>query len=123
MRRQYGVDVLPNAIRTHIIKSKADIVILDGMRWEADYQLLRSFPRNILIYITAPPKLRFTRLRLRSEKAGETSMSFKQFCMEEVADTEVMIPKLGGRAEIKITNNGTLDDLKEIIEFHLPHFI
>lgn len=107
----FGSGTLTSGIRKQIENLDADIIILDGVRWETDEILVRSFPRNFMIYITADIDKRYERLKKRDEKKGEAE-TFKQFMQSEKAKNELLIPKIGKRANLKIENNGTFEDLK-----------
>lgn len=119
MRRSFGEDIVPKGMKPFIEKTRADIIILDGVRWMVDVDLIRSFPKNSLIYITAPKKVRFERLKKRRQKVGEDQMSYKDFLDSEKRETEVMIPKIGKLSDFKIENSGTLQEFKsEVKQFY-----
>lgn len=112
----FGPGTVARGIEVQIQKTDADIIILDGIRWKPDVELLKKFPSRTLVYITADPKLRFQRLKSRGEKDGEAGMSFKQFQKEEQAKNELLIPQIGGSADYKITNNTLIEDFKAEVE-------
>lgn len=111
----YGAGTLSQAIAKQIKDSSADIVILDGIRWKSDVDLLKSFPKNILVYITADLDIRYHRLKLRREKKDEAK-SYEQFMREEKAQNELQIPQIGFGADVKIENNGSLEELKTQVQ-------
>lgn len=111
MDQGFGDGTLTNVIKKRVESLNADLVILDGVRWETDEMLVRSFPNNIMVYITADVKKRYQRLKKRDEKKGEAE-SFAKFLRSEKAKNELLIPKIGQRADLKIENNGTFEDLK-----------
>ncbi len=117
MKNGFGADTLTHAISEIIKESHAEIIIVDGVRWKPDAKLIRSFPKNILVYISADVKLRFERLKKRnlSYRKKETK-SFEQFMKEEQAENELYIPLIGKEADIKIENNGSLKDFKKAVE-------
>lgn len=122
MDNEFGKGTVTQAIKTRILNDPAEIVIFDGVRWQTDVDLIRSFPTNFLIYITAEQRVRFARLVNRDEKAGEKNTSWEQFLKEELEETETQIPKLGDRADFKINNNGDLEALKaKVVEFVKTH--
>lgn len=119
MDNQYGKGSVSKAIYKKMIDSNADIVIFDGVRWGTDLEVVRRFPKSYLIYITADSKTRYQRLKKRNEKIGEDTTSYLQFLTEEKAKTEVFISQLSAGADLKIENNGSLDDLEQKVEeFH-----
>lgn len=113
LRDEISPDSLARAAFHRIQKSTADIVILDGMRWPPEVEILREMPNNILVYITADPKIRFERLRNRKEKTGEGDMSYEQFLHEEQAPAEQLIKTLAKGADITVENSGNLEDLRK----------
>ena len=115
MEEGFGRGTLSNAIFKRVNNLEADIVILDGIRWETDEKLIRSFPKNLLVYVTAEINLRFKRLQVRKEKKDEAK-TFEQFMSEEKAKNELLIPKIGIRADFKIENNKDFSDLKEAVK-------
>lgn len=126
LRKVYGRKVLANSVKTRVLESQANIVVLDGLRWkDADLPVLRKLPNNFLIYITAPVEVRFEREKLRKKQgSARTSykgegVSFRKFKKEEKAITEVEIPKIGKLADFRIDNTGTFDDLRA----HVRRFI
>lgn len=116
MNETFGEKTLAHAAEFNIATDSADIIILDGVRRNSEAQIVKKQSNSILIYITADQKLRFQRLKNRSEKVGETGLSYEQFMIEEKVKTETEIPKLGKKADIKIENNGSLEEFKEKIK-------
>jgi dephospho-CoA kinase len=113
---------LTHAIYERIHSLDADIVILDGVRWETDEKLIRSFPKNFLVYINADVDIRYERLKIRREKLDEAK-TYEQFMEEEKAPNEVLIPAIGRRADFKVKNNGTFEDLKSEVKKFTSKFI
>lgn len=112
----FGTGTVAHGLEKQIRETDAEIIILDGIRWKPDVELLQKFPEHLLVYITADPKLRFERLKSRGEKDGEAEMSFEQFLKEEKAPNELLIPDIGSEADYKIENNSSLDVLKKSVQ-------
>lgn len=115
MNDSFGSGTLAHAVEFNTTNETADIVILDGVRWKSDAQMVRKFHKNILVYVTADQKLRFERLKTSSEKIGEEGMSWEKFLAEESVQTESFISEIGATADIKIENNGSLEEFKQEI--------
>lgn len=115
MSETFGQTALAKAARFSIEGDSADIIIFDGIRRETEVRLVRSFKKSILIYITADQKLRYKRLKARSEKVGEAGLTFEQFLKEEKSKAEKEISKIAKKADITIENNGTLEEFKSKI--------
>lgn len=116
MENSFGASSLANAAKFSIEGDSADIIVFDGIRREAELKLVKNMPDHILIYITADQKLRYERLKKRSEKVGETGLTFEQFMAEEKSPAEILIPGLGKKADLKIENNGSLEEFKQKIK-------
>jgi len=107
---EFGSGTIAHGIEKQISETNAEIIILDGIRWKPDVELLKKFTNHKLIYITADPKLRFERLKDRGEKIGESEMTYEQFIEEENATNELLIPEIGARADVKIENNSSMEE-------------
>lgn len=116
MDNGFGQGSLSHAISEQIRGSEADFIILDGIRWQTDLDLLNSFSNHQLVYITADLEKRYSRLLLRGEKSEEQISTLAQFKKEELAKNELLIQKFGKKADVKIENNGTLEDFKVEVE-------
>lgn len=116
MEKNFGPGAISRAIRLRVLASQADLVVLDGVRWPTDADLVRGLENNLLVYITATVRLRYQRLKNRTEKEGEMNMTFAQFMQEEQVETELNIPKIGKTADLKIINDQTLEDFKQKVK-------
>ena len=116
MNQGFGLGTLSRAIKKQIENISADIVIIDGVRWEDDEKLLRNFPKNLLIYVTAPAQLRYERALKRKEKVGEHAISYEQFLEDEKVQTETHIPIIGSRADIQIMNDADMNHLNSQVQ-------
>jgi dephospho-CoA kinase len=119
MEKQYGEGSLTRATAEFVDKIKSDVIIVEGVRWNSDVRMIRSFKANAIVYITASPKIRFERMRKRKEKVGESSLTYKQFLKEDGAKNETYIKKIGKKADFKIENDGSVKDFeKKVGEFY-----
>jgi dephospho-CoA kinase len=105
IRQRFGDDILAKAISKRIKNVKRGVVILNGIRYWQEYEMIKKLGGRI-VYITADQKLRWLRLRKRGEKKDDFS-SFKKFLEREKAKTEILIPKIGQKADFTIENNST----------------
>ncbi len=115
MNETFGAHALADAAKFSIEGDTADVIILDGIRRQAEYDLMKQMGGQV-IYITAGQDLRYQRLKLRSEKVGEVGLTFEQFLKEEKSKAESEIPKISKKTDLKIENNGTLEEFKAIIK-------
>jgi dephospho-CoA kinase len=116
MKGKYGDTSLSHAIEKRIQDSKHSIIVYDGIRWQEDVDMLRKFPKSILIYVTAPAEVRYKRLLARKEKVGEGEATFEQFMTEEQVPTETQIPAIATQADVKIENIGTKEELEDKVK-------
>lgn len=111
--------ILANTVKRRALADSSLIVGLDGVRYPADEKMLRTLPpdvSSILVYTTANADIRYKWQKKRKEKAGEEDLSREQFDREEKAHAELFIPQIGSRANWRIDNNGTEEDLTEKVE-------
>jgi dephospho-CoA kinase len=102
-------------MKQHIGQSLSQIVIVDGIRWQEDMEMVRSFQNSFVIFLTAPVEMRFHRLKARGQKPGESTMSFDDFTKAESVATETEIENLGKLADIEVSNEGSIEDLNKMI--------
>ncbi len=121
LRKIFGEHVLVNALEKRVSKSWAKIIVVNGIRMD-EMEIVKSWEGAKTIYITAPLETRFERYNIRHEKVDDAQMDLRQFTEQEKAPTEIGIPDLGKKADYKIENTGSLEDmyrkLDEIITKH-----
>jgi dephospho-CoA kinase len=115
----FGIGTLTNALREEIKKEESDIVIFDAIRWQSDVDMVKSFPKNLIIYITADSKVRYERSKARKEKIGEGSITYEQFMDEEKVATETEISSIGKKADVTVRNEEGIDQFRaKVLEFY-----
>ena len=123
LRESLGDDVIVKAFEQDLKNEASDIVIIDGIRYWNEVELLRKFKPSILIYVSAPAEARYERCKSRGEK-GESSITFEEFTQNEKRETERYVTEIGGKADFKLENTGSLEELlqkvDEIIDKQLP---
>lgn len=115
LRNIFGDEVLYRALVEKVKKSAAGIPVINGLRMDEQERAVRDLGAKI-IYITAPPEVRFARYQNRHEKPDDAVMNFEQFNKQEKELTEIGIPELGKRADFKIENIGSLEELYGKVE-------
>lgn len=115
MNKQFGAGSLAKAMTVRISQQSAAIVVIGGMRWPEDLQLLHSYSNNLLIFVQAEATTRYARLIKRAHKPGESDMSLEQFEVEEARPTEIFLPTMAEQADVTLSNNGSLDELRSQI--------
>ena len=113
MIAEFGDSALTKAMRAKIERVDSSIMLVDGVRWETDDLMIRSFPLHISLYVTASIDTRYARSKKRNDRIGEQEKTFDQFQLEECAQNEVYIPCIGSSADYLIVNEGTVEALRE----------
>lgn len=118
LKNAFWSSVVIDALIKDIEKSKAKIVIADGIRMHGDVAPFRKkYGKNFyLFYVTADLKVRYERTKKRKEKSGEEKTTLEQFILEEGGLTEVSIHEIGKKADYTFNNNGTKKQLEEQVE-------
>ncbi|MFA5165952.1 MAG: AAA family ATPase [Candidatus Paceibacterota bacterium] len=111
LREHFGEDILARSIERKIKSLKGGLIILNGIRYESERQLLKKLGGK-LVYIKADAKTRWQRVRSRKEKKDDNS-SFEKFLEMDSASTERSILEIGQKADFIIANNGSLAELKD----------
>lgn len=114
LRAELGTDVIVNAFKQDLEKDTSEILIVDGIRYENEVELLKE-KKGILIFVTASPEARYERAVKRGEK-GEAKITFEQFLESEKAETEKHIEAIKSSADYTIDNSGTLDELYKKVD-------
>ena len=103
-------------MRNIVEHSLSRLTIVDGLRWREDFEMVKSFPNAIIIYLTAPQDARFARLKNRGQKPGESEMSFEDFVRSESVATETAIEALGKEAEVEMANDGSVEEFADKLD-------
>ncbi len=115
IRTRLGMEVIVDAFRKDLESASSNILIVDGIRYENEVEMLRSFENNILLFVDAPSRLRYDRCKSRGEK-GESNITFEEFMKAENRETERYIDDIKVMADHVIDNHGTLEELYEKID-------
>ena len=116
MRNTYGEDIIARVTCERAVHVRADIVILDGIRWPPEVGMIRKLLNNTIVYVTADSRLRYERLKVRGEKVGEANATLEQFLEEELAATESFISSIGAAADFRIVNDTSVEDFRRQVE-------
>jgi len=116
LRQVYGEDILALSIKREVKDIEADIVVVDGVRRQADIKYLKELDNFYLIAIEADSKLRFERLKKRAENPGDNEKTYQDFLNDHKKEADKHIPEVMEKADLIIDNNGSLDDLYKQID-------
>jgi len=109
LRKVFGEHVLVNALEKRVKEAWTKIIVVNGIRMD-EMEVVKGWGAKT-IYVTAPIQTRFERYNHRHEKTDDAQMDMEQFRRQEDGPTEVRIPELGGKADFKIDNTGSLEEL------------
>jgi len=115
LRKEFSQDVIVNAFEKDLRDCCSDMIVVDGIRYENEVELLRRYPHNILVYIHSNPEDRYGRVRKRAEK-GEAAISWEEFEQADNRETEKYIKRLKERADYIINNSGSIEDLERGVD-------
>ncbi|NOZ58246.1 MAG: AAA family ATPase [Euryarchaeota archaeon] len=115
LRRGFGDGVIARALKRDILASDARVVVVDGVRYPEEVEMIKSFENSVLLYIHASPEVRYQRAVKRGEK-GEATISYEEFLKNDGAETEKRIEELAKLADHRIDNNGTLEELHTALD-------
>jgi dephospho-CoA kinase len=121
LRKQYGEDVLKNAMLEQVRRDSAKLIVIDGIRRLDDLTRLDELGSFYLVNITAPVELRYERATARGENAGETTRTFASFQEMETAPTEKTIGDVEPKAWKSLDNTGSYDELAAKVDELMTH--
>mgnify|MGYP001572644943 CR=1 FL=1 len=107
LRKAFGEDILGNIIYQRALGDSSGIVFLDGVRRPKDVGMLKklSETKAFLIYIYAPIKERYQRLKKRADRPGDALKTWEEFQSEQSAEAESLIDTLRPMADFEIDNS------------------
>ena len=114
-RAELGGEVIVNALKKDIERDDSDMVVVDGIRYLNEVEMLRGFKDNLLISIDAPPKVRYDRCKMRGEK-NEAKITFEEFLNFEKQETEKYICDVEKLADYSVDNSRSIEGLHEKID-------
>ena len=115
-RATFGEDIMAKTMARDVEKDLNQIVIVEGVRRLADIEYLKKMAGFALVEIFADMKVRYERLKKRSEKADDQTKTFEEFKADHQRSTELSIIEVAEQAQKKIDNNGTLGELHQQLD-------
>ena len=114
LRGAFSDNILIEAMKDRINKLDAKAVVVDGVRYVPEAELVSSFTRSILVYIDAPIDLRYERTLSRGTR-GEADQTKAEFMGNDEGETEQTLGRLRELADVVIDNTGSMQDLHDKI--------
>lgn len=111
LRDRFGEDILMKAMAKKIENREEEIIIVNGIRVKEEMDFIKSIG-GVVVYITLDAKGRWDRVKTRGEKKDD-DVSFEKFLEIDSGRPEKQIGEIGERADIKIENTGSLEELEQ----------
>jgi len=113
LRELHGAQILAERTLTRLEADKNHVIT--SIRNAGEVERLREQGNFVLINVEAPAQSRYERIVARA-RLEEGSLSFEQFCANEAIEQSddpkrQQLDVVGEMAEIRIDNDGSLDDL------------
>ncbi len=132
LRNKFGNAILAKVLIKSLIEDNPSCAVINGLRYPEELEAIKEFINNSnnnsntkiefqLWYITANPEIRYSRLKCRTEKANDQTLTWNQFLSDENAETEVGIKELAKQANFTIINDEPLTVMYNSIENFLKH--
>ena len=121
LRNTFGPEVLAVRSWDIVLKEGGDKAIIDSIRNEVEVEYLQSQPDFYLLGIDAPMEIRYERIKARSREGD--ALTWEKFQEQAAGDLNSglgrmgrNIPKCLEKADFKIENIGTVEELNQKIE-------
>lgn len=111
LRTTFGEDVFARAVAEEIKGDPREFIVIDGVRRRSDVTGIESLPGFRLLYISADPEKRHSRLIERKQNADDATKTYEEFLRDSELESELEIRKLFDDADFLIENNAGLDEL------------
>jgi len=112
LRAQHGADY----VARRVLQRAGENCVVISIRTPAELIALKERGDFVLIFVDAPLATRYQRLVQGRHRAGEESLTLEQFVEQEEAEmqggeTEQQVAKVLELADVKIDNDGTIEEL------------
>lgn len=126
LREKEGPGTLAKRMASRIRKSKKDSFVIDSIRNPAEIEELRKNKSFILLAVDADIGLRYERVTARS-RPGDSNLTFEHFKSQEQTElsggkNSQQLLKCMGMADIRVINEGSIEELKEKVESILKKY-
>ncbi len=115
LREEFGHGILVEVMKKKLEEETADAIVVDGVRYANEVDMLRSLKDSILIFVSAPPELRYERVVKRGTR-GEAAISYDDFLKNEEAATERELEIVEQQADYVLENVGTIEELLQNLD-------
>lgn len=123
LRGEFGNDILIQTLLKDIEKSDKKLFVLDGMRYPEEYGVLAQRKDFVMWALDADFEKRYVRIVSRDENRSDKALTQDQFQKQHELQTERFIPELMQKADARIVNNETIEELYTQIDALVKKFI
>lgn len=116
IRHTFGEDILAKAMAHDAAVDDRPLVVIEGIRREADIAYLKELPNFILVSIDADLRTRYERLVIRGENPDDQTKTWEGFQIDQKRPTEITIPPVMAMAHEHLNNNGSHDELEQQLD-------
>lgn len=118
LRTTFHSAVLEYPLIKAIEASNRPIAIVTSVRRVSDFSELKRTFRFTLLFVDAPIERRYELFIQSLKDPNDARMTFEEFCISDVAESESEIEGLKEHADCVITNTGSIDDLEsKVLDF------
>ncbi|MBI4167925.1 MAG: AAA family ATPase [Candidatus Aenigmarchaeota archaeon] len=110
LREKFGKDVVAKRVAEKVKEIKSSTVCVDGIRNIEEIGVLKNAGDVVIVFVSAPEKMRFDRLSIRAEPRDPKN--FEEFKWREQKQVDFGMGKVIEIADYKIVNEGSLEDLE-----------
>ncbi|HRY36652.1 MAG TPA: AAA family ATPase [Candidatus Magasanikbacteria bacterium] len=111
LRQHFGDDLLSKVLAEDVRGADAPIIITEGVRRLSDITYLKDVPGFKLVAINTDERIRYERLRERSENVDDKNKTWEEFQKDGQRETELRIKETMEQADFTLENNGSSEDL------------
>ena len=122
VRGEFGDDILIQTLLKDAANESAPIIILDGIRYFDEYEVLSNRDDFQMWAVDTEIKTRYERIIKRDENPTDKKLTFERFTEQHNLETEVNTSKLMAKADVKFDNNGSLDELYKQVDEKVKTF-
>ncbi len=119
LRNNFGENILELGVLKKIENSKNNIIVIDGVRRQADIQQISQLTNFYLIFIDADLEIRVQRIAGRGEKSDDLKVNREQILKESQHNSETRETELKAMANFIIENNDNIEKFKDKIDLIL----
>ena len=116
LRELFGKDVLGETLLKDLEKERSPLAIMEGMRYQDEYNILKNNPSFKLVAVEVPFDIRLQRIRERGENEDDTTLTPEQFAKQHEHETERGIADLIKFADYHVDNSGSVDALHQQLD-------